>query len=123
MTEIKIASIKTALRSHEFRNMYPELKDELDTYLTNPDCKCNVPLYNAILSDLDRLKKWFGKDAVVVDPLLPEEPDQLNRWQVINCHIDELDKYLQELPHGPKQIAIARFENEVTVIINDPIFN
>lgn len=123
MTEIKIASIKKALRSHEFRGMYPELNSEIDEYIQNPDCKCNIPLYNAILADIDRLKKWFGEDAIVVDPLLPEEPDQLNKWQVINCHIDELEKHLQDLPHGPKQIVIARWEDQVSVIINDPIFN
>lgn len=123
MTEIKIASIKKALRNHEFRNMYPELKEEINTYIQNPDCKCNIPLYNAILFDIDKLKKWFGEDAVVIDPPLPEEPDQLNKWQVINCHIDKLEDFLQGLPHGPKQIVIARWENEVTVIINDPIFN
>ena len=123
MFEVKIASIKKALRSHQFRDSYPELKKEIDAYIQNPDCKCNAPLYNAILADIDRLKQWFGEDTIVVDPPLPEEPDQLNKWQTINCHIDELEKHLQELPHGPKQIAIARFEDQVTVIVNDPVFN
>lgn len=123
MTEIKIASIKKALRSHGFRNNYPELKEDIDAYIKNPDCKCNIPLYNAILSDLPRLKKWFGEEAVVVEPPLSEEPDQINQWQVFNCHIDDLESFMQGLSHGPKQIAIARFEDQITIIVNDPIFN
>jgi hypothetical protein len=123
MIEIKIASIKKALRSHEFRNKYPEFKEEINTYIENPDCKCNIPLYNAILSDLNRLKEWFGEDAVIVEPPLPEEPEQVNKWQVVNCHINDLESFMQGLSHGPKQIAIARWEDQVTVIINDPIFN
>ena len=123
MKEIKIATIKKALQDRDFRNQYSEYQKEIDEWINNPDCKCNAPLYNAILADTSRLEKYFGEEIVITDPPMPEEPEQVNQWSVINCHIDELDNHLQGLSHGPKFITIARWEDQVTVIINDPIFN
>lgn len=123
MKEIKIETIKKALLDNNFRKLYPELQKEIDQWINNPDCKCNNPLYNAIINDTNTLKKYFGEDILVTDYLAPIEPEQLNQWTVINCHIDELEEYLQKLPSGPKQIAVARWEDQVTIVINDPVFN
>ena len=45
--------------------------------------------------------------------------EQLNDWSVINCHINDLNKELKKIRHGKKQIAIARYEDQVTVVINE----
>jgi len=123
MLEITTEVLKKALRDHGFRGMYPELSAEMDKWISNPDCQCNAPLYNTLLSDIQRLKRYFGEDIVVAEPAIAVEPEQINRWQVINCKVDELEAILQGLSHGPKQLAIARFNQDITVVINDPIFN
>lgn len=38
---------------------------------------------------------------------------------VINCHKDELEHRLQKLGPGRKQIAICRYEDQVTAVINE----
>jgi hypothetical protein len=42
----------------------------------------------------------------------------VNEWQVINCHINELTAELRKLKAGRKQLDIARWEDQVTVVIN-----
>lgn len=48
-----------------------------------------------------------------------EEVDsiQTNEWTVINCHINELQSKLRALPPGRKQVEVARFQEQVTVVI------
>lgn len=53
---------------------------------------------------------------------LPTEeikPLQENQWTVINCSIQELQGRLQGLGPGRKQVEVARFQDQVTVVIND----
>jgi hypothetical protein len=42
-----------------------------------------------------------------------------NTWTVINCNIDELEKRLKALPPGRKQLELARYEDQVTVVVNE----
>ena len=42
-----------------------------------------------------------------------------NHWTVINCHIDELEKRLSKLGPGRKQLDVARYQDQVTVVVND----
>jgi hypothetical protein len=46
-------------------------------------------------------------------------PEIRNNFSVINCSIGELEEKLQSLKGGRKQISMARFEDQVTVIVND----
>lgn len=48
-----------------------------------------------------------------------EETLPVNNWSIINCHIDDLEKKLKSLPGGRKQLAVARWQDQVTVIINE----
>jgi len=41
-----------------------------------------------------------------------------NDWQVINCGIHELHERLKSLGPGRKQLDVARFEDQVTVVVN-----
>lgn len=126
MKEIKVEHIKKALRDSSFRALFPDFRDDMDQFLRNPDCKCNAPLYNAIMRDTANLKKYFGNDVVVTDPPLPEQDEddieQINQWNVINCHIDQLEQILDQFRAGPVQLAIARYEDQITVVINNPVF-
>lgn len=40
------------------------------------------------------------------------------QWTVINCHIESLEKELRKLPPGFKHLAICRYEDQVTVVVN-----
>lgn len=88
-------------------------------FLSDPGCACNVPLYRAILQEAkSQLEAYYpGREATNEE----QEIKQLsqNHWSVINCHIDEVEDKLRKLPNGRKQIAIARFQDQVTLIINE----
>ena len=42
-----------------------------------------------------------------------------NRFSVINCTVFELEETMQKLPPGRKQITMTRWEDQVTVLINE----
>lgn len=122
MREIGVEAVKRALLDGEFRKRFAKHGDLIDKWIDNPGCKCNAPLYSAILEDVASLREYFGEDIVVVGQQ-GGPAEQVNRWTVINCSIHELERELAKLPPGPKQIAIARFEDRVTAVVNDPIFD
>ena len=66
----------------------------------------------------EALRNYYP-DKNLVSP--EEEAVQLarNNWSVFNCSIGELELKLKNLRPGRKQIAISRFEDQVTVIINE----
>lgn len=124
MVEVGIETVKQLLKESRFRKEFFEYKKEIDQWINNPDCECNVPLYNAILSQKDKLESYYDDEVIIIDPPIEDfENTQINNWQVINCHVDELEEILRNLPNGPKQIAVARYEDQITVVVNDPTFN
>jgi|SRR5581483_233872 len=117
--KLSYLEIKQALFADErFRALFPEFKKEIDEFIKNTGCPCNVSLYQKILNYKDRLQKYFPTREIETPK---EEAEKLskNKFKVINCHIDELETKLKKLPPGRKQIAVTRFEEQVTVIIND----
>lgn len=119
-TTISLMDVKQALRDFRFRESLPlDLSDGLHKYLKNPGCACNVPLYREILSKCKVQLEAYYPGKILVSP--EEEIKKLseNHWQVINCRIDDLEGKLRSLPPGRKQIAVARFEDQVTVVVNE----
>ncbi len=117
---IGLMEVKQALRDQRFRDsLGGDFTDDLRKYLQNPGCACNVPLYRRILKERrDQLHEYYpGRE--LVDP--EEEVRKLaeNHWLVINCHVDDLEKALHDLPPGRKQLAVSRFEDQVTVVVNE----
>lgn len=119
-SEITLLDIKTALRDAKFRAKLPEkLAPEVQKFLQNPSCTCNFPIYEKVLREAkDVIQEYFPEKQY---KSMDEKIDQLNRnnWTVINCTIGELESRLKMLPAGRKQIAISRFEDQVTVIVNE----
>jgi hypothetical protein len=112
--------VKQALKDHRFRNALPKgLSTEIDEFLNNPGCPCNVPLYRSILKDCRKqLQEYFpGKEIADVEKEIKTLAQ--NNWGVINCPVDELEKNLRKLPPGRKQLAVARYEDQVTIIVNE----
>lgn len=112
--------VKKALRDKRFRDSLPiEFTEELQKYLQNPGCACNVPIYKKIMTDAkEQLQTYYPNRSVAN---LDEEAQKLaeNHFSVINCHVDELEEKLRKLPNGRKQIAVTRYEDFVTVVINE----
>ncbi len=117
---ISLLDVKKALRDSEFRKTLPEsLLNDVQKFLNNPGCVCNVPIYRKIMKfGGEQLKKYFS-DKILVTPEEEEAKLAKNNWSVINCSIGELEANLKKLNKGRKQIAISRYEDQVTVIINE----
>jgi len=117
---ITIKDIKEALRDSRFRNSLPkEMGTDVSKFLDNPGCACNIPFYKKIFYNCkEQLIKYFPNKKVTNEL---EEIKNLaeNNWTVINCNIDELEAKLAKLGPGRKQLDVARFNDQVTVVIND----
>lgn len=112
--------IKQALKDHRFRDSLPlEVREDVAKYLQNPGCPCNVPLYRKILKDCQaQLAAYFpGKEVTNEAAEIKQLAE--NHWTVINCKAHELESRLRKLAPGRKQLAVARFDDEITVIVNE----
>lgn len=118
--KISLIDVKKALKDSRFRLTLPkEMGKEIDEFLNNPGCACHIPLYKKITKNCkEQLRKYYPNLEV------PEEDEEIkklaeNNWTVINCHIDQLEKKLGKLGPGRKQLDVARFEDQVTVVVNE----
>lgn len=119
MKKIGLADVKLALRDSRFRETLPEsMKDDVNKFLINPGCpSCSVPLFRRILREaVPQIEAYFPNREIEV---VEEKLEKLNHWQVINCNITELETRMRKLPPGRKQISMARYQDQVTVIINE----
>ncbi len=120
MKKIGLPDVKLALKDGRFRDALPKtLESDLIKYLQNPGCPCNVPFYRKLLKEAKETLLDYFQGGEIVDE--QEEMKRLaeNQWQVINCNISELESKLRSLPPGRKQIAVTRYEDQVTVIVNE----
>ena len=116
--KIKLTDVKQALLDDRFRATLPEeLNDDVTKFLQNPGCACNHPIYRKVLNlAAKQLIDYFPtKDAPNLEDY-SEKPS--NEWTVINCSITELAGRLRKLGPGRMQVDVARFEDQVTVVIN-----
>ena len=108
------------LTDGRFRDLFPELKSDIHKVLNDPSCGCNVPIYNKFFQFKDRLREYFS-DREIKTPEEMSKKETQNHWKVINCNADELEAILNTLhKHGQAQIAVARYEDKITVIVNEP---
>lgn len=118
--KIGLPDVKLALKDDRFLESLPKsFAEDIAKYKRNPGCGCNISFYKKILKYArDELTKYFpGKEIDQTDDdvsILSK-----NNFSVINCRIDQLEATLKKLPPGRKQLAIARYEDQVTVVIND----
>lgn len=121
MKKISLLDVKHALQDERFRDSLPEsLKKGADKYIKDPGCACNHNFILQVLKNAsEQLRKYYPSATEITDP--DEETEKLskNNWKVFSCHIDELEKKLQDLPPGRKQLDVARWQDQVTVIINE----
>lgn len=106
-----------------FRLTLPaELNEDIQKFLKNPGCSCNHPIYKKILKNgANQLAQYYPTKMRIEPEEIEREIERVsqNEWSVINCHIDELATHLRKLPSGRKQLDIARYQDQVTVVINE----
>lgn len=116
--KLSILDVKQALFDERFQKLFPELKEDIDKALKDPGCACNRDIYLKFFAYKDRLEKFFPNREI---ESVEEEKARIaeNHWSVINCKIDELESKLRKLfPHGRVQLAITRYEDQVTAVVN-----
>ena len=114
---IKLLDIKQALLDDRFRKILPdELTADVQKFLQNPGCACNHPIYRRVAKIASKqLAEYFPTKEPVEDI---EETIAQNNWTVINCSISELASKLRNLGPGRMQLDVARWEDQVTVVVN-----
>lgn len=117
MNKITIREIKEALKDSKFRATLPsELKEDIRKYEQNPNCPCNLAIYKNVLKyAAANLKDYFPSKEVSQDV----EPEVT--WTVINCSVEELEAKLNSILPYQRLLTVARWENQCTVIINEPL--
>ncbi len=115
--KIKLMDVKQALLDDRFRESLPEeLVPDIQKFIQNPGCSCNHPIYKKVMKlAWKQLTDYYPTKEQVE----PEEEIVQNQWTVINCSIHELASKLRNLGPGKKQVEVARWEDQVTVIINE----
>jgi hypothetical protein len=114
--KISVMDVKTALLDQRFRATLPEnFLPDVQKFLSNPGCACNHPIYRRVMKEAAaQLLEYFP----TLDPA-EDEAVVKNNWTVINCSISELQQKLRALGPGRKQVEVARYQDQVTVVVND----
>jgi hypothetical protein len=119
---VTVHDIKQALLDERFRNSLPdELQSDVQKFLKNPGCACNHPIYvNVMRKAGKQVAEYFPAKDTPTENEVEKEFERLaaNSWQVINCNIQELEERLRGLGNGRKQLDIARWQDQVTVVVN-----
>lgn len=133
MKEITLEIIKKSLYDSEFRELLINNNDSysklIDQWINNPNCQCNNELYTKIFENINILRQYYGENIYIsninkFDNIqINNEDETINYWTVFNGSIHEIEDFLNNLGNGIKQIAIARYKDEVTIIVNEPQYN
>lgn len=119
--KVTVHDVKQALLDDRFRAKLPdELAGDVAQFLKNPGCGCNHPIYLKVM-------RTAGKQVAEYFPTKDPDPEAAereverlskNNWQVINCSVQELSDKLRTLGPGRKQVEVARWQDQVTVVVN-----
>jgi len=114
MLKIGLVEVKQLLQYNlNFRLLFPEFKDEINKFVKCTNCENNGSLLRKILNHKDRIEKFLSDKNENV-PKLQDE------FKVINTGIENLEEELRKIPIGSRVESLARFDNNVTVIIRIP---
>lgn len=119
---VTVHDIKQALLDERFRSSLPDdLTEDIQKFLKNPGCACNHPIYLKVMRRAGKqVAAYFPSREEPNVEEMEKEIEKLakNDWQVINCHVNDLVTELRKLGPGRKQMEIARWQDQVTVVVN-----
>lgn len=119
---VSIHDVKQALLDERFRASLPDdLRDDVQKFLKNPGCACNHPIYIRVMQKArTQLVNYFPTKETPTKEEAEQQFDKLskNNWEVINCSVHELSRKLKDLGPGRKQLDVARYQDQVTVVVN-----
>lgn len=118
--KVTLHDIKQALLDNRFREtLPPELEKDIEKFLNNPGCSCNVAIYQKVAKLAAKQLSDYYPSKDVQDPTSVPERLARNQWMVFSCSIHELEEKLKKLSPGRKQLEIARWQDQVTVVVNE----
>lgn len=126
--KINVHDLKQALLDERFRATLPEeLLGDVQKFLKNPGCACNHPIYMNVMRKASReIASYFPTKETPPAEEMEKQLEKVarNDWQVINCSVNELTSELRKLRPGRKQLDVARWQDQVTVVVNhlDDVF-
>lgn len=105
----------------KFQSMFAQHRVLFERFLDKPGCGgCRTRLVMALTRDQEALKAYYGEHAVFdfdVPEQSPSSMDKAGAFVVINCPVEDLANQLNKLPSANYQIAVARDDAEVTVVV------
>ncbi len=112
--------VKQALTDGRFRDALPlEIRDEVVKYLHCPSCASNINFFRKVHKTCRKQLVEYYPGKEFFDEEKEIETLAENHWSVFSCHINDLESKLRGLPKGRKQIAMARWEDQITVVVNE----
>jgi hypothetical protein len=123
-TKIGVYELRNACKKTQFAKLFPEHQALFQSYWNKPGCgNCWRSLLEAIARQTDRIEDYFGD--VEIDLGLIPEPRSAGivaaNTIVMNCGVSELQGAIDRLCSqnaGAKTFSLARWKDEVTVIVN-----
>jgi hypothetical protein len=119
MRKVGLLDVKAALQDERFRDTLPEEIQKEFKDISCSSCPANTSFYQRILREHRSERREYFPAREVAN--IKEENKKLaeNHWTIINCHIDDLESKLKKLPPGRKQLDLSRYEDQVTVVVNE----
>lgn len=117
---VTMMDVRAALRDDRFLAQFPELSGLVGRYRTQKHCgSCGVELARAIIEKYpERVREYFPGREVLTPREEAAAVAATEDYTVINCKTTELEAKLRRLPPGRKYVTVARWQDEVTVIVN-----
>ena len=119
MRKVGLLDVKAALQDERFKGTLPEEMQKELKDISCSSCPANTTFYQRILRECRTQLKEYFPAREVSDIQAENKKLSENHWNVINCHIDDLESKLKKLPPGRKQLDLSRHEDQVTVVINE----
>ena len=116
-TSLTVPYIIKALHNPKFRQILAgDYTEELQSFDKDPNCLCHHKFYRLIATkEVEAFRRFYPE----LGELETSNELREDNWHVINCSVEDVLDQLRKLPPGKKQVALARYEDQVTIVVNE----